>query len=653
MSRRAAIALAVFVIALIVYFFTLAPTVALIDSGELTDAAWSLGNAHPPGFPLFVLVTHLFTLIPMHSVAWRANLASAFFSAAAAAFAALAAFEVLEFPTVRSRPAEAGPHTAKRRKRPQDSAPPPPALPPAASAAIALACGLLLAISKTVWRYATVTEVYALNTALMAAIAWLMLWWARTRRTAPLYAAAFLFGLALGVHHVTIGLGAVAIAVLITRTAGAAFWRSKQCIIAAALLWAGLLIYLYIPIAAAHDPAMNWGNPRTAHQVWDHLTGKAYRAYLTSEGTSLSAQIDRYFQYLVRELGPPWLPVTLLIAVVGMVMLWFRQRTLLWYLILMLVADVAWVLFYPVKHDQDAYAIPSFLALILAFAIGAKRLCEWKPAAAPAILLVPILAGAVAYPVRDRSRYWVAHDFVTNAFRAMSARPLLITADWQMYSPMRYLLDVERARPDVAVVETGFLQSDWYHEELTRRYPESMRGCEKEQQAVRNALRRFDLNPALWKDDAARGELNDRLDDLILAIIARQLPRGPVYLTMETALAWDQRDKKLIDRLKSDRDIVPRGIVMEVMAGHSIREVRPVPIVTRGLIDGTVRYDDDEVVPNELIPTYAAAFLTRGRYLAVTRHLKEALADYQQAAAFDPENHMLEQELTAIQAAAH
>ena len=93
MNRRAASALIVFVVALAVYLFTMAPTVALIDSGELTDAAWSLGNAHPPGFPLFVLVTHFFTMLPIRSVAWRANVASAFFSAAAAAFATLAAFE--------------------------------------------------------------------------------------------------------------------------------------------------------------------------------------------------------------------------------------------------------------------------------------------------------------------------------------------------------------------------------------------------------------------------------------------------------------------------------------------------------------------------------------------------------------------------------
>ena len=648
MNRRAVIALIVFVIALAIYLFTLAPTVALIDSGELTDAAWSLGNAHPPGFPLFVLLTHLFTLLPMHSVAWRANLASAFFSAAAAAFTALAAHEVV---TVAAVAVVQPPKTKKRQKRVE--APAAVMLSETVAMLIAISAGLLLAFSKTVWRYAVETEVYALNTAMMAAIAWLMLSWARTRRSATLYFAALLFGLALGVHHVTIGLGAIAIAVLITRTAGVAFWRSREAVIAAVLLIAGLLIYAYIPIAASHDPAMNWGNPRTLHQVWDHMTGKAYRAYLSSAGSSVSAQIDRYFGFLFRELGPPWLPIALAIAAIGLVALWRRQQTLFWYVVLLIVASVAWILFYPVKADQDAYAIPSFLALILAFAFGARRISEWRPPAAYAMLIVPLLALVVAFPARNRRNFRVASDYVANALRAMDAKPLLITNDWQLYSPMRYTLDVEHARPDVAIIATGFLESDWYHDEIAKRYPAVLRGCQNEQRKTRFELARFIADRSLWKDAAARGDLYDRIDDLTLAIIAHQLQRGPVYMTIDTALAWNARDKKLIDRLRKEHDLVPHGVVMEVVAGHTFRDVKWTPIATRGVFDGTVQYDDDDPVPNELLPMYRAAFLTRARYFAITRHTKEAIADYQQAFALDPENSMLERELNGIQAMAH
>ena len=73
--------LLVFVSALGVYLLTLAPTVTLVDSGELILACHSLGIAHPPGFPLYVLIGHLFAQLPFDHVAYRLNLTSAFFAA--------------------------------------------------------------------------------------------------------------------------------------------------------------------------------------------------------------------------------------------------------------------------------------------------------------------------------------------------------------------------------------------------------------------------------------------------------------------------------------------------------------------------------------------------------------------------------------------
>src|SRR5213079_751863 len=45
-----------FLVALFLYSWTLAPTVTLTDSGELIVVAHGLGVAHPPGFPLWVIL---------------------------------------------------------------------------------------------------------------------------------------------------------------------------------------------------------------------------------------------------------------------------------------------------------------------------------------------------------------------------------------------------------------------------------------------------------------------------------------------------------------------------------------------------------------------------------------------------------------------
>src|SRR4030095_781869 len=55
--------------------------------------------------------------------------------------------------------------------------------------------------------------------------------WSSTHRY--LYAGAFLFGLALGVHHVSVGLMLPALAVLVFKTEGIGFFTSRRLLYAA------------------------------------------------------------------------------------------------------------------------------------------------------------------------------------------------------------------------------------------------------------------------------------------------------------------------------------------------------------------------------------------------------------------------------------
>src|SRR5918992_1274073 len=80
-------ALATFVLVLLVYVLTLAPTTAFWDASEYIAAARVLGIPHPPGNPLFVILAHVFGLLPLaESYAVRINLFAASTSAGAAAF---------------------------------------------------------------------------------------------------------------------------------------------------------------------------------------------------------------------------------------------------------------------------------------------------------------------------------------------------------------------------------------------------------------------------------------------------------------------------------------------------------------------------------------------------------------------------------------
>src|SRR3954470_22581470 len=71
--------------ALILYVLTLAPTTQFWDASEYITAAHALGIPHPPGNPFFVIVAHVWGLLPLAAdYGKRINLFAAFTSAVSA-----------------------------------------------------------------------------------------------------------------------------------------------------------------------------------------------------------------------------------------------------------------------------------------------------------------------------------------------------------------------------------------------------------------------------------------------------------------------------------------------------------------------------------------------------------------------------------------
>ena len=84
------------VLTFLVYFFTLAPTVTMEDCGELATGSTHLGVPHPPGYPIWAIITWYFTKIfafvhfrGQPNPSWAVALASAVFGALAAGFSAI------------------------------------------------------------------------------------------------------------------------------------------------------------------------------------------------------------------------------------------------------------------------------------------------------------------------------------------------------------------------------------------------------------------------------------------------------------------------------------------------------------------------------------------------------------------------------------
>lgn len=628
-------AAAVFLVAFAVYVATLAPTVFLIDSGTLTVAAWSRGSAHPPGFPLFLILTHLATLLPAGSVAWRANLASAFFAALASAAAAIVVAEVLLAATIRQ--------PVRRKIKRTD----PPRTAPSLSviAPAMVTGGLLLAWSRTLWAYATVTEVYALNTLLICALLAVVLRWRRTRSTRLLYAAAVLAGSALGVHYLTFGFVLAGVLFLVVRSGGLALLRSRSFAVAVALgALTTVAVYAYLPLAARGNPALNWGSPDDARGFVRHVTAKEYRSYVTAEEGE--DQAGEFRRLVVREFAPALFPAALLLALLGLGASFRRDRTLFWSWCVIAAATAAWFVVYPIADDGDAYLLPLFVVLATAAGSAAAAIARNRVALAWALTAIPAVALFAHWQDRDRSGFHVGRDYAQNALRGIERDAILMTNDADLWGTVMYLREAENVRRDVVLVHHGSLVRSWYLEQLVRREPRLMDSVRNELAAYRPLVEIFEHDEERWQADAqVREQFVDRFNELILALISRQLARGGhVYATPDVALKDFGAGGRITQRINSSYELVPGGLALHLLPRTGQHPIRSVPFELRGLDDPRVRRTGGEVIEREIVPNYVLALRLRARSLAAARQFDEARRSYDDALRLDPADPQLREE---------
>jgi Protein of unknown function (DUF2723) len=646
---------AVFLVALVVYSWTLAPTVTLTDSGELIAAAYGLGVAHPPGFPLWVMLAHLASLVPVGNVAVRINYSSAVFAALACAMLTLVVAELLM-----TASCLAGPRRRNKAARHGSNieSPNPSAF---LMFAPAVGAGLLMAFSRTLWSYATITEVYTLNALLVLLVFLLVVTWrrriieTRTDFSAAVvthdtwvYAAAFVFGLAMGVHHVTVALTLPALAVVVYRTEGLKFFTSRRLLYAALIsIGALILVYTYLPWAASRSPAMNWGNPRSLQEIWWHISGRQYRVFFSFSSAAMGAQFVEFCRMALCEFGFPWLPLTLFLAVAGLASAYKRDSTAFWFLLLIVLADLAYSLSYEIAEDKDAYYLPAFISIAIAAGLGIRWFIQvgastrspmWRPyvAGATAIILTSATAFAANWPFNNRRHYFIADDYVENLFSTIAPNGLLLTQDWQVASPMLYAQEIRQRRRDVKVVDINLLRRSWYFDYLKHAHPGLMERSSEKIDPYVEILKEWERDPAAF---ARNQELTRRISmafvDMIQSIVRNEIKVAPVCITNDMLVA-DQTNGYLTRWIPQTYQLVPQGLVFNLATDQRFHEPPDPHLRMRGLADGTVRFAKDDVVNIKVLPAYTRMLINRGRYLALFNQHERAILAFKEALALDP-----------------
>lgn len=305
--------------AFVLYLSTLAPGVLyyerpdLIDPAMLQVHAYALGIPHPTGYPTWTMLAHLFTYLPFGDPAYRTNLASAVFGAAAVFLLFFAGLRL-------------GRRTVA-----------------AAAGALAFAAG------NTFWSQAIIAEVYTLNAIFVSLIILVLLVWRDTRQDRYLLAAAFLMGLSL-TNHVTSGLLLPTAALFVFAVNRRKLLDWRLVLKGAGLFVLGLVPYLYLPVRALSGPPIYEAEPGSLAGFWELVSSREVGiGFLVFEPGEALSRLASLQGYLLDEFHP----VLLLVAATGIIAMILKDRAGA----LLLGAPFLGWLVYAIEYDIFDYFI--------------------------------------------------------------------------------------------------------------------------------------------------------------------------------------------------------------------------------------------------------------------------------------------------------
>ncbi|MEO8909630.1 MAG: DUF2723 domain-containing protein [Gemmatimonadaceae bacterium] len=528
----------------ILYLLTLAPSVAMWDTGEYMAATKVLGLPHPPGNPFFMLLGHAFATLPIPvSYGARINILAALASAGSAGFW----FLITERVVAR--------WIRERWQR----------------LVVASLATLIGATAFTVWNQSVVNEkVYTVSLLFFTIVSWLMIEWMEDP-DAPnadriLILVAYLLGLGYSNHPAGfLPLPAAGVAILIVR------WRTllrwKLVLIGFAALLLGLTPFIYEPVRAAYFPGINEGAPTActtkleASCTFDKLTYQRLKANINREqygqkverGADYSAQIGMWWLYFkwqwIRDShqtmqGAQFMMafVFLALGLLGGYVHWDRDRRTFWYFgPLMFTMTLALIYYLNFKYgwsqdpdlqgvprevrDRDYFYIWSYsawgvwaaiglgfvweqLALILGReqatqAVGGKKqpvVASWPSRrgftlAAPILLiaLIPLFAN---WRFASRAGHTFTDEWAHDYLNSLEPYAIVITNGDNDTFPLWYAQEVEGVRRDVTVAVTTYLDTDWFVRQMIRR-PVETYDAAKGPEIYRNQVWKKPVGPPL------------------------------------------------------------------------------------------------------------------------------------------------------------
>jgi hypothetical protein len=558
-------------IVFIIYLFTLAPSVVQIDSGELAAVQGTLGIAHPTGYPLFTMIGYIFSLIPLpFTKIYQLNLLAAVFCSAGIAVFVYTAKLLLDnlnliSPTkVKIEKTKKNKKKSKngdRKKEGQETV-----LTETVKYIIAIAGGLILAFSETYWLQSTSVEVYSLHILLMNIIilyavkAFLHVEKESDKTNLKLWLIFSAF-LALGfTNHMTTLLIIPGVAYLFfTKNKFSKAGFKKILLMLTVFFPILILIYSYLPVRAAQNPILNWGNPTDFENLIRHITGKQYQVWLFASSEAAKQQLIHFIETLLGQFS-----IALVLSLVGLIASFFYAGKIFVFLIITFLFTVFYSINYEI-HDIDTYFLLAYISLSYFAVFGLLKLFkmnEKKRIIMPISVTVVVIAVQFFINVNktDHSGIYTYEDYTRTILNSVSQESIIFGYQWDYFiSPSYYFRYVENYRKDVAVVDKELVRRSWYFDQLNRNYPFLFGELEDVVSKFKAALLPFErsenFNPNLLESLYRR---------LMTGLISTNIDERDFYVAPELYQNEMQRSEFI---LPQGYTLVPDNLLFKVVKG--------------------------------------------------------------------------------------
>ncbi|MEW6555981.1 MAG: DUF2723 domain-containing protein [Elusimicrobiota bacterium] len=439
----------------LIYLYTMYPTISPYrDSGDMIVSAFTLGIAHPPAYPLYVLLGKIFTVvIPFANIAYRVNLMSAFWGALTCSVLYVVIKKI-------------GERILNNKKQILISG--------------SVVIVLLFCLSSSMHSLSIVSEMYSLNAFFAVLIIYLISFLPSTFYLLP----AFLFGLALGNHHTLVLLLPGIIYLLIIRL-GKTFLPFTFYLLPAFLL--GFSVYLFLPVRSAQKPTANWGSPsgslRNLYRVLTRADYGSIRLHPEKSPTeqNVATTVKSFFNFLnvlIQQFDYwiiPFLGLGIYYSVKQKV---FWQLVLLWFFsgpVFFIVSNL------PLEEKTSLPILEPYLMLPLlifglwvciGFFYAVRYFSQYKNEKKISFLIITGLFFLIhiKLPKLNKRFEFIGNDYSMDLLKTLPPYSVLFNPDDTTTFTLRYQQECLGKRKDISLAV--FYKTFWGYQQLKEKKPE-------------------------------------------------------------------------------------------------------------------------------------------------------------------------------------